>query len=256
MVLQPGFDGVAQHRHVDRREPRPGNAELAAQLFGHAAPVVQELVIAGEGARQPAAAGLGVEDMAQPEQGAVFRGEGIAGVQRRRDLERVAVGVHDDRLDLHLVEQSGPERQEAADPGIFQREEPGGAIFGLEGGADALAKLVGLGRAQPGGGEGAIIVPAAASRGKQRLVLLEERKGFEEAARIFLGRGHRRGRTVAAKGDEQFRQGRGAGTVHAKDQDDLAFGRTLSGGTACSGTGNLGTFGCRHVAGISQKRGL
>ena len=126
---------VGREERVDVRlrrgavAPRQRQAEVPADAAERRGPVRQQIVVAHVGARQVARVGLGVEDVAQPDEVRHERVDPVAGLERGGDVERAADGRDDARPGVEPGQRVGPERQQAADARVLEDEQPALAVL-------------------------------------------------------------------------------------------------------------------------------
>ncbi len=200
------------------RIARPLQAERLLRPFDQAGGIVQQLLICGKEAAQPARSPLAFQRIAQPEQKPLGREKAIAPLQRARDRHRMPHGVNRDRLDPHPVEHGAPERHQQAEPRILDNEQAGTAEFLLQHFDRPVAKAVQGRRMKPVGTEFLPFMPTRAARVQDLLVEPANRSGFPIARAIPLISGQEVGRHVAAEQVERPSHCAGSGAMHGNDQ--------------------------------------
>ena len=123
---QKGADlGVDTVGGARKHQPRVG-----LDLCDHIGPVPQQLIIAGKAAQGTARSQFGVQHMTQPQQHTVGQRQPVAGVQRCRYFDWVAVDMHIGWRNFFLLEQTIPEGHQHAHARILQNKHARRAVFG------------------------------------------------------------------------------------------------------------------------------
>ena len=98
------------------------------------------------------------------------RGNAVACLQGRGDVEWIADRRYDPNFGAELLGLLDPEFQQAADPGILEHEEPAVTVLLLQQYLRLLAKFSGDRRSVPARIEGSPIVPRGSS-GRENFVV-------------------------------------------------------------------------------------
>ena len=217
---------------------RPFQAETLANGLHGACPIRHQPVVRGKHPRLPAAAGLGLQHMAQPQQQTVVSVVIAPVGQRIRDILRVAVDADKGGLAVCRAQRPLPERQQTADAGVLQDKQMRPPEVGPDRFPRPFQEFVGLGRSKPVGRDARKAEPPVPGRGEQAFVETGDPVGFEKAPDIDFCRRHQVLRQVASHLPQHPGQGRGARAVHAQHH----HGGSGAGGRECG----MFLAGCHH----------
>ena len=213
--IQEGLD-LASGR-IER--PGPGQTQALAHPTHDRTPVRQQAVVADDRPPDAASAAFRVDHVPEPEQFALLCRHAVAFRQGRRHLVGMAKRQHHAQVEPGQLEGPTPKGKQPAHPRVLEDEKgrPGELFpeeFGQGSGMGVRRR-----RGEPGRIDGRPVIPAAADLGQEPGVEVIDATGFPMTGGVG-GRGAQQiGRQGRAHQADHPRQGRGAGPVHADDEN-------------------------------------
>ncbi len=199
---------------------RPGYAQLFAGLRKSLPAAPQELRPIEDSAGHAAGFGLGVQDVAQPEQTPVSGTEAVTPLERPADFERRPYGQKRSGRPFGLVEHPTPEWHESAHARVLQDRQSDIAEFVREGRLCARVQGVGLQRLDLVEVESAPILPIASTGSENGVVEVHNDARFPIPSLIVGGRRNQMPRGRGAKTNERSGGARRSAAMHAQHNHD------------------------------------
>ena len=240
------------------RLTRPFQLQTRANMRDQINRVRHQSVIRREHSGQPTRRALGFQHVTQPQMHSVIGFISRNPVHRGGHFPRMTMGAHMQHAASGLRKDAVPKRQQATDARVLDHEQMRAAIIGVQGFQRAGFEFRGLGRGEPIGSNRIVAEPFSVSRGEQFLVQPSDPVGFEKSLGVQLVRRHQILRQIRAHLGNHPRQGRGARTVHAKNDQGRAgrlgggflLGHGPGSGQGPSGLGErVGACALMHLAG-------